>query len=317
MDRPPTPSSVETDDPWPEFSDAELESYQKSIEDSTISPDGQMTLEKHGQTPTDLSAKGSETAVVSELLAVLESSPWHKLMYLREAAQQPLKPGPSPEIEWQFTWGFLEHLPKPPKQPKSLPDPTEFTTLTGKKQTHSVRFAEDSDIVSDTAMAIFRSIDDLQQKFQKEAPCDTTEAISPILQDLRLLNHEAMCAKVLHTSHKLGNWSVGLDIDMLQARVGILETEKKRHQHLLSSLESRLSVLEIKMMRLESMAAENLKECQDGNELMRKARFGSGSRIKAEVEDQLEIEPGTSIEAWISANDRYYFEKDNVERRLG
>ncbi|RBQ77551.1 hypothetical protein FVER14953_21748 [Fusarium verticillioides] len=307
MDRPPTPSSVETDDPWPEFSDAELESYQKSIENSTISPDGQMTLEKLGQNPTDLSAKDSKTAV------------------------QPLKPGPSSELELQFTWGFLEHFPKPPKHPKSLPDPTEFPTMKGKKQTHSVRFAEDSDIVSnktkrpkprdpfnvDSAMAIFRSIDNLQETFQKQAACDTTEAMSPILQNLRLLNHEAMCAKVLHASHKLGNWSVGLDINMLQARVGILEAEKRRHQHLVSSLESRLSALEIKMMRLESMAAENLKECQDGNDFLRKARFGSGSRIKAEIEDQLEIEPGTSIEAWISANDRYYFEKDNVERRLG
>ncbi|RBR22232.1 hypothetical protein FVER53590_25869 [Fusarium verticillioides] len=297
MDRPPTPSSVETDDPWPEFSDAELESYQKSIEDSTISPDGQMTLEKLRQTPTDLPAKGSETAVVSALLTVLGSSPWHKLMDLRGAVQQPLKPGPSSELELQFTWGFLEHFPKPPKHPKSLPDPTEFPTVKGKKQTHSVRFAEDSDIVSDSAMAIFRSIDNLQETFQKEAACDTTEAMSPILQNLRLLNHEAMCAKILHASHKLGNWSVGLDINMLQARVGILEAEKRRHQHLVSSLESRLSALEIKMMRLESMAAENLNECQDGNELLRKARFGSGSRIKAEIEDQLEIEPGTSIEA--------------------
>ncbi|KAF5682112.1 hypothetical protein FDENT_7809, partial [Fusarium denticulatum] len=172
----------------------------------------------------------------------------------------------------------------------------------------------------DYAMTIFRSIDDLQQKFQKETPCDTTEAMSPILQNLRLLNHEAMCAKVLHTSHKLGNWSLGLDINMLQARVGILETEKRRHRDLLSSLESRLSALEIKVMRLETMAAENckiLKECQDGNELLRKARFGNGGQIKTEIEDQLEIEPGTSIEAWISANDRYYFGQDEVERRLG
>ncbi|KAF5638967.1 uncharacterized protein FTJAE_5038 [Fusarium tjaetaba] len=299
MDQPPTPSSVETDDPWPEFSDAELESYQKSIENSIISPGGQMTVENHKQTLTDLSAEYSETAV---------------LMHLREAAQKSLKPGPSSELELQFTWGFLEHFPKPPKQPKSLPDPTEFPSMKGRKQTHSVRFAEDSDIVSDRAMTIFRSIDDLQEKFQKETPCDTTEAISPILQNLRLLNHEVICAKVLHASHKLGNWSVGLDINMLQARVGILETEKRRHQHLVSSLESRLSALEIKVMRLESMAAENLK---DGNELLRKARFGSGSRIKAEVEDQLEIEPGMSIEAWISANDRCYFEKDKLERRLG
>ncbi|KAF5600022.1 hypothetical protein FPANT_2833 [Fusarium pseudoanthophilum] len=313
MDQPPTPSSVETDDPWPEFSDAELESYQKSIENSTISADGQMTLGNHRQTHTDLSAKDSGTAV---------------LMYLLEAAQESLKPGPSSELELQLTWGFLEHFPKPPKKPKSLPDPTEFPTVKGKKQTHSVRFAEDSDIVSnktkrpkprdsfnvDSAMAIFRSIDDLQEKFQKETPRDTTEAISPILQNLRLLNHEAICAKVLHTSHKLGNWSVGLDINMLQARVGILETEKRRHQHLVSSLESRLSALEIKVMRLESVAAENMKECQVGNELLREAR---GSRIKTEVEDQLEIEAGASIEAWISANDRYYFGKDNVERRLG
>ncbi|KAF5555109.1 hypothetical protein FNAPI_6238 [Fusarium napiforme] len=316
MDQPPTPSSVETDDPWPEFSDGELESYQKSIDNSIMSPDGQVTLEKLRQTQTDLSAKDSKTAV---------------LMYLREAAQKSLKPDPSSELELQLTWGFLEHFPKPPKQPKSLPDPTEFPTVKGRKQTHSVRFAEDSDIVSnktkkpkprdpfnvDRAMTIFRSIDDLQEKFQKETACDTTEAMPPILQNLRLLNHEAICAKVLHASHKLGNWSVGLDINMLQARVGILETEKRHHQHLVSSLKSRLSALEIKVMRLESMAAENLKEYQDENELLRKARFGSGSRIKTEVEDQLKIEPGTSIEAWISANDRCYFEKDKLERRFG
>ncbi|KAF5675733.1 hypothetical protein FDENT_9654 [Fusarium denticulatum] len=203
MDRPPTPSSVEPDDPWPEFSDAELESYQKSIENPSTSPDRQVTLENHRQTHTDISAEDSETAV---------------LMYLREAAQESLKPGPSSELELQFTWGFLEHFSKPPKQPKSLPDPTEFTTLKGKKQTHSVHFAEDPDIISDSAMTIFYSIDDLQEKFQKETPCDTTEAMSPILQKLRLLNHEAMCAKVLHASHKLGNWSLGLDINMLQAR---------------------------------------------------------------------------------------------------
>ncbi|KAF5576274.1 hypothetical protein FPCIR_12703 [Fusarium pseudocircinatum] len=319
MDRSPTPSSVETDDPWPEFSDAELESYQKSIENTSTSPGRQVTLENHRQTHTDLPADDSKTAV---------------LMYLCEAAQESLKSGPPSELEFQFTWGFLKRSPRPPKQPKSLPDPTEFTTVKGKKQTHSVRFAEDSDIVSnktnkpkprdpfnvDTAVAIFRSIDDLQQKFQKETTCDTTEAMSPILHNLRLLNHEAMCAKVLHTSHKLGNWSVGLDINMLQARVGILETEKRRYRDLLSSLESRLSALEIKVMRLESMAAEKckiLKEYQDGIEHLRNARFGSGSQIKTEIEDQLEIKPGISVEAWISANDRYCFEKDHVERRLG
>ncbi|KAF5702345.1 hypothetical protein FMUND_13514 [Fusarium mundagurra] len=355
MDQPPTPASVETDDPWPDFSDGELESYQMSIENPTTSPNGQMTLGNYRQTHTEL---------------------------------------PS-ELEAQLTWGFLKRSPKPPKQPKSLPDPAEFTALKGKKQTHSVRFSEDSDIVSnktkkpkprdpfnvvspahlscrpsaaksptlaklfiyrkdkplgvvkrypemdlkadsmrdlrlsppmisgDSTMAIFRSIDDLQEKFQKETPCETTEAMSPILQNLRLLNHEAMCAKVLHASHKLGNWSLGLDINMLQARVSILETEKRRHQHLLSSIESRLSALEIKVMRLESVVAENyrckaFKEHQDENAILRKA---SGRQIKIETEDQVEafreIEPGASIEAWISANDRDYFVKDEVDRRLG
>ncbi|KAF5691586.1 hypothetical protein FDENT_3321, partial [Fusarium denticulatum] len=63
MDRPPTPSSVETDDPWPEFSDAELESYQKSIENPSTSPDKQVTLEKLRQTPTDHFAEDSEATV--------------------------------------------------------------------------------------------------------------------------------------------------------------------------------------------------------------------------------------------------------------
>ncbi|PNP76475.1 hypothetical protein FNYG_10189 [Fusarium nygamai] len=141
MDRPLTPSTVETDDPWPEFSDAELESYQKSIENPSTSPDRQMTLENHRQTHTDLSAEHSETAVES------------------------LKPSPSSELELQFTWRFLEHFPKPPKQPKSLPDPTEFTTLKGGKQTHSVRFAEDSDIVSN--------------KTKKPKPRDPFNVVSP------------------------------------------------------------------------------------------------------------------------------------------
>ncbi|KAF5637155.1 hypothetical protein F52700_4892 [Fusarium sp. NRRL 52700] len=53
------------------------------------------------------------------------------------------------ESELLSTWGYIDRSPKPsPKQPKSLPDPTEFHTLKGKKQTHSVRFTEDSDVVS-------------------------------------------------------------------------------------------------------------------------------------------------------------------------
>lgn len=47
------------------------------------------------------------------------------------------------------TWGFIERFPIPPPKPcKSLPDPTDFASLKGKKQTHSVRFAEDSEIAS-------------------------------------------------------------------------------------------------------------------------------------------------------------------------
>ncbi|KAF5689759.1 hypothetical protein FCIRC_1222 [Fusarium circinatum] len=132
MDQPPTPTSVESDDSWPEFSEAELQCYQQcyeeSIENSITSPDGQVTLEHHRQTCTDGFAEKPETT-----------------------AETP-KPGPSSQSELLSTWGYIDRSPKPPpKQPKSLPDPTELANLKGRKQTHSVRFAEDSDIVSNKA----------------------------------------------------------------------------------------------------------------------------------------------------------------------
>ncbi|CCT76189.1 uncharacterized protein FFUJ_14178 [Fusarium fujikuroi IMI 58289] len=131
MSQPPTPSSVETDDSWPPFSEAELQCYQNSIENSSTSPVEDVTLEKHGKTHDDLCAVETETTA---------------------AEHEALKPGTSSESELMSTWGFIERSPMPPPKPsKSLPDLTEFASLKGRKQTHSVRFAEDSEITSNKA----------------------------------------------------------------------------------------------------------------------------------------------------------------------
>ncbi|KAF4493485.1 hypothetical protein FAGAP_10404 [Fusarium agapanthi] len=275
MDQPPTPASVETDDSWPEFSEAELESYQKSIENSTTSPNGQV-IEDHKQTHTDGYAEESETS-----------------------AEAP-KPGASSESELLSTWGYIDRSPKPsPKQPKSLPDPTEFATLKGKKQSHSVRFAENSDIVSneakrpkldgpdlkDVVWTVLSSTQELQKQFEREPSCDTTdftffrcrviwhlqELLSVILANLRCLDDDPALLEMLHNR-------LGRDIGIVKARLSVLENEKKCHRDLLSSLESRLSELETKVKRLQACHNREIVEVyEDDEETLLEARVESQS----------------------------------------
>lgn len=61
---------VETDDSWPPFSEAELQCYQNSIENSATSPIEDMTLEKEEQTHNDGLAADSEASSVSVLYTV-------------------------------------------------------------------------------------------------------------------------------------------------------------------------------------------------------------------------------------------------------
>ncbi|VTT73048.1 unnamed protein product [Fusarium fujikuroi] len=160
MSQPPTPSSVETDDSWPPFSEAELQCYQNSIENSSTSPIEDMTLEKEEQTHDDGLATDSE---------------------ISSAEHDDLKPGTSSESELMSTWGFIERSPMPPPKPsKSLPDPTEFASLNGKKQTHSVRFAEDSETVSNRAKRPKLGLLEVSPAYSSCAP----SARSPTLTEL-------------------------------------------------------------------------------------------------------------------------------------
>ncbi|KAF5555150.1 hypothetical protein FMEXI_1670 [Fusarium mexicanum] len=254
MDQPPTPTSVESDDSWPEFSEAELQCYQQcyqeSTENSITSPDGQMTLEDHRQTCTDGLVEKSETT-----------------------AEAP-KPGASSESELLSTWGYIDRFPKPlPKQPKYLPDPTEFANLKGRKQTHSVRFAEDSDIVSDVVWAVVSSTQELQKRFERDPTCDTMdftffrcrviwhlqELVSAILANLRFLDNDPALLEMLHNR-------LGRDIGIVKARLCILESEKQCHRDLLSSLESRLSELETKVKRLQTCRNREIVEVYENDE---------------------------------------------------
>ncbi|KAF5228515.1 hypothetical protein FANTH_14488 [Fusarium anthophilum] len=257
MDQPPTPTSVESDDSWPEFSEAELQCYQQcyqeSIENSITSPDGQVTLEDHRQTCTDEFAEKPETT-----------------------AEAP-KPGASSESELLSTWGYIDRSPKPtPKQPKSLPDPTEFANLKGRKQTHSVRFAEDSDIVSDVVWAVVSSTQELQKRFERGPSCDTTD-----FTFFRFLDDDPALLKMLHNR-------LGRDIGIVKARLTILESEKQCHRDLLSSLESRLSELETKVKRLQACRNREIVEVyEDDEETLLEDRVESHSQMGTEIEAQL------------------------------
>ncbi|CVL07211.1 uncharacterized protein FMAN_15329 [Fusarium mangiferae] len=292
MSQPPTPSSVETDDSWPPFSEAELQCYQNSIENSSTSPIQDMTLEKEEQTHNDGLAADSETS---------------------SAEHDALKPGTSSESELMSTWGFIERSPIPPPKPcKSLPDPTEFASLKGKKQTHSVRFAEDSEIASnkakrpkpgfleDSILAVYNSTQEMQKQFEKEPGCDTTdvtffrcrmiwylqEVMSLLITDLRFLDHEPVIAEILRKR-------LGRDLRLIQARLSILESEKNCHQQLLSSLESRLSELETKVKGLEACRDRKIVEVHDDDddddddETSAEARTQIQSQIETEIQVQL------------------------------
>ncbi|KAF5697164.1 hypothetical protein FGLOB1_12963 [Fusarium globosum] len=283
MSQPPTPSSVETDGSWPPFSEAELQCYQNSIENSSTSPIEDMTLEKHGKTHDDHCASETETTA---------------------AEHQALKPGTSSESESFSSWGFIERSPMPPPKPsKSLPDPTEFASLKGKKQTHSVRFAEDSEITSNKAkrpkpgflekeiLAVHNSTQELQKQFEKEPGCDTTdftffrcrmiwylqEVMSLLITDLRFLDHEPVTAEMLRKR-------LARDVRLIQARLGILESEKNCHQQLLSSLESRLSELETKVKGLGACHDRKVVEVLDDED---ETLLETQSQTETEIEVQL------------------------------
>ncbi|KAF5986981.1 hypothetical protein FBULB1_2187 [Fusarium bulbicola] len=246
MEQPPTPTSVKSDDSWPEFSEAELQCYQQcyqeSIENSITSPDGQVTIEDHRQTFTDGLVEKSETT-----------------------AEAP-KPGASSESELLSTWGYIDRSPKrPPKQPKSLPDPTEFANLKGRKQTHSVRFAKDSDIVSDVVRAVVSSTQELQKRFEREPSCDTMD-----FTFFRFLDDEPALLEILHNR-------LGRDIGIVKARLTILESEKQCHRDILSSLESRLSELETKVKRPQACRNREIVEVEDNEETLLEDRVESQS----------------------------------------
>ncbi|QGI88706.1 hypothetical protein CEK25_003662 [Fusarium fujikuroi] len=309
MSQPPTPSSVETDDSWPPFSEAELQCYQNSIENSSTSPVEDVTLEKHGKTHDDLCAVETETTAVSVLRTVPTISSWPRLMYLSKAEHEALKPGTSSESELMSTWGFIERSPMPPPKPsKSLPDLTEFASLKGRKQTHSVRFAEDSEITSNKAkrpklgfldneiLAVYNSTQELQKQFEKEPGCDTTdftffrcrmiwylqEVMSLLITDLRFLEHEPVIAEMLR-KHLVR------DLRLIQARLSIPESEKNCHQQLLSSLESRLSELETKVKGLGACHDRKVVEVlddEDGETLLE-----TQSQSQSQTETEIEVQP--------------------------
>ncbi|KAF5606293.1 uncharacterized protein FSUBG_6126 [Fusarium subglutinans] len=276
MDKPLTPTSVESDDSWPEFSEAELQCYQQcyqeSIENSITSPDGQMTLQDHRQTCTD---------------GLVEKS---------EATAEAPKPGASSESELLSTWGYIDRSPDPPpKQPKSLPDSTEFANLKGRKQTYSVRFAEDSDIVSDVVWAVVSSTQELQKRFEREPSCETAdftffrcrviwhlqESVSAIIANLRFLDDDPALLEMLHNR-------LGRDIGIVKARLSILESEKQCHRDLLSSLESRLSELETKVKGLQACRNREIVEVyEDDEEALLEDRVESQSWMGTEIEAQL------------------------------
>ncbi|SCO26789.1 uncharacterized protein FFM5_15058 [Fusarium fujikuroi] len=287
MSQPPTPSSVETDDSWPPFSEAELQCYQNSIENSSTSPVEDVTLEKHGKTHDDLCAVETETTA---------------------AEHEALKPGTSSESELMSTWGFIERSPMPPPKPsKSLPDLTEFASLKGKKQTHSVRFAEDSEITSNKAkrpklgfldneiLAVYNSTQELQKQFEKEPGCDTTdftffrcrmiwylqEVMSLLITDLRFLEHEPVIAEMLR-KHLVR------DLRLIQARLSIPESEKNCHQQLLSSLESRLSELETKVKGLGACHDRKVVEVLDDED---ETLLETQSQSQSQTETEIEVQP--------------------------
>ncbi|KLO90105.1 Uncharacterized protein LW94_9585 [Fusarium fujikuroi] len=246
-----------------------------------------MTLEKEEQTLDDGLATDSE---------------------ISSAEHDDLKPGTSSESELMSTWGFIERSPiAPPKPSKSLPDPTEFASLNGKKQTHSVRFAEDSETVSNRAkrpklglleneiLAVHNSTQELQKQLEKEPGCDTTdftffrcrmiwylqEVMSLLITDLGFLDHEPVIAEMLRKH-------LGRDLRLIQARLSILESEKNCHQQLLSSLESRLSELETKVKGLEACHDRKVVEVlddEDGETLLE-----TQTQIETEIETEIEVQ---------------------------